>query len=239
MQKVESKTSQNLRVSSNFEEDMEDITRILNDMNSTLSFKSTSGDLKNEQNYSEDFQNFYHSVQTNYLPPIHSFKDQDMGKCSNIPYYSFLERRKNPLNYGTLPDLSASKPLKNLPNDMWSTQSIQKVREKVLDRLLRSPRKDIGPNNSKNVFKNRTMALGNETRSYNTGWPWQPSGYGHQFFAGVSLVRALMPLKTSHVKRADARKSIVAQCSSIGVAWCGSLEVGTLRYLPRHLEIQT
>ncbi|GFY77823.1 hypothetical protein TNIN_249091 [Trichonephila inaurata madagascariensis] len=102
MQKVESKTSQNLRVSSNFEEDMEDITRILNGMNSTLSFKSTSGDLRNEQNFSEDIHNFYRSV-PNYLPPIHSFKDQGMEKCSNIPYYSFLERRKNPLNYGTLP----------------------------------------------------------------------------------------------------------------------------------------
>ncbi|GFQ95690.1 hypothetical protein TNCT_523521 [Trichonephila clavata] len=150
MQKVESKTSHNLRVSARLEEDMDDIRRILYGMNSTLNCKPTSGDFRNEQNYSEDFQNLCHSI-SNYLPPIHSFKDQGMGKSSNIPCYSFHERREYPpLNYGTLPDLSASRPsLKNPSSDIWSTQRIHKAREKVLNRLVKSPRKDFEPDINK------------------------------------------------------------------------------------------
>ncbi|GFS81069.1 hypothetical protein NPIL_36211 [Nephila pilipes] len=136
---TELKTSHYL--SSNYEEN-DDITRILNGMNSTLNLKTASGNLRNTQNNIAGFQNLYHPV-SNYLPPI---KAQDLGECSNIPCYNFQERRVNSLNYSTLPDLSASSPsFKNPSHVIWSTEGIRKAREKVLDRLLKSSPKDVDP----------------------------------------------------------------------------------------------
>ncbi|GFV17126.1 hypothetical protein TNCV_3632891 [Trichonephila clavipes] len=54
---------------------------------------------------------------------------------------------------------------------------------------------------------------------FRTVWPRWPRGYGHELTAGVSRVRALVPLKTRHAEGLMHARSVEAQSSSVVMMW--------------------
>ncbi|GFV92322.1 hypothetical protein TNCV_3949321 [Trichonephila clavipes] len=55
-----------------------------------------------------------------------------------------------------------------------------------------------------------------ETEEIPQATPWWPSGSGHEFVAGVSWVRVLVPQKTHRVEKLMHKKSVEAQSPPVG-----------------------